>query len=76
MQASQMVRAYALYMEEKMCVVRGCKFEYDKPSAELNSRINSKPTAALIKELTICIPQLEAGYKCTVRRAQHSPRPN
>ncbi len=40
MQASQMVRTYALYMEEKLCTYRATRFEYDKKmsSPELTER--------------------------------------
>jgi len=73
MQASQMVRSYALYMEEKLCVLRTAKFEYDKPSSDLNPRINRIAPKDLIRDLTAAIPQLEAGYKCTVQPPPNPP---
>eukprot|EP00281_Chroomonas_sp_CCMP1168_P031009 CAMPEP_0206254938 /NCGR_PEP_ID=MMETSP0047_2-20121206/23965_1 /ASSEMBLY_ACC=CAM_ASM_000192 /TAXON_ID=195065 /ORGANISM="Chroomonas mesostigmatica_cf, Strain CCMP1168" /LENGTH=432 /DNA_ID=CAMNT_0053681273 /DNA_START=26 /DNA_END=1320 /DNA_ORIENTATION=- len=67
MQASQMVRTYALYMEEKLCALRVTRFEYDKASTELTSRINTLKPSDLMADLKAVIPQLEAGYKCTIR---------
>ncbi len=34
-------------------------------------RINGASTEELVKDLTAIIPQLEAGYKCTVRPRLH-----
>lgn len=69
--ASQMVRNYALYMEEKLMCVKQCGFEYDKDSNASVSHIEKASPELLMKDAKALMALMEAGYKCSCER-QHA----
>uniref|UniRef100_A0A7S0HDG1 ENTH domain-containing protein n=1 Tax=Hanusia phi TaxID=3032 RepID=A0A7S0HDG1_9CRYP len=67
MQASRMVRHYALYLEEKIHAFKKTRFDYERHSSDSSEHIDSLSTDQLIIDVEAMMLLLDAGYSCSFR---------